>query len=114
VRAAVLYDLLVPSAGKIASELAEGCAGSVERLLGVLAAMLGRDDDASRHLHAAVAVNTAIGSRPWLAEAQTEPTASLLARGEQGEALQLLADASATATTLGMAPLRERVAALVV
>ncbi len=112
VRASVLYDLLTPSADKIASDLAEGCAGSVERLLGVLAAMLGRDDDAIRHLRTAIAVNTAIGSRPWVAEAQVELAGLLLGLGEQDEALDLLTDAAATTAALGMVPLRERGAAL--
>ena len=113
VRAAVLYDLLSPSAGKIATDLAEGCAGSVERLLGVLAALLGRAEDAIRHLRSAVATNMTIGSPPWLAYAQLELTEVLLVRGEREEALELAVEALALADALGMAPLLERATLLV-
>jgi DNA-binding SARP family transcriptional activator len=112
VRAAVLYDQLAPSAHKIVSDLAEGCAGSVERILGNLAAMLGRDALAIGHLRNAIAINRSIGTTPWLAEAQLDLAELLLASYEKHEARELLETASATAAELGMTPLLDRAAAL--
>jgi DNA-binding SARP family transcriptional activator len=112
VRAAALYDLLVPSADKIVSDVAEGCAGSVQRLLGILAGMLGREDDAVAHLRTAIERNTAVGARPWLAEAQVELAELLLGRGDAVEAELLLGDASAIAAKLSMVPLAARIQAL--
>ncbi len=109
VRAGTLYDLLEPSAVKVVNDVAEGCAGSVQRLLGMLAAMLGRKDQAVAHLRAAIERNTEIGTTPWVAEARVELAEVLLGLGEREEAEQLLDDAWATAAELGMVPLSRRI-----
>lgn len=79
---------------------------------GALAVMLERDEDATRHLRAAVARNAAIGSTPWVATAQVELAELLLAQDEREEALERAAEALAATEALGMAPLRERAATL--
>jgi predicted ATPase len=81
-RAPVLYDLLAPFADRTAADVPEGCAGSVARLLGILAVMLERDDAAVAHLEAAIATDVAAGTRPWAAHSQLELAELLDRRGE--------------------------------
>ena len=105
VRAASLYDELLPQAAKIISDVAEGCAGSVDRLLGILASMLGRNDKAIDHLRAAVATNARINAQPYLAIAQKELAELLIQQcGASDETARMLDEASAIADRLGMAP----------
>ena len=44
--------------------------GVADRLLGGLAALLGRRDDAARHFEAALRLNGAMGLRPWVERTQ--------------------------------------------
>jgi DNA-binding SARP family transcriptional activator len=64
--AAVLYELLLPYADRIAISYPEISTGAVARNLGVLAASIGRRDDAREHFAAAVALHRRIGARTWL------------------------------------------------
>jgi class 3 adenylate cyclase len=115
-RAAAMYDLLAPYADRYS--VVAPCAttyGSVERNLGLLAATLGRADDAVRHLRAAVTRNAAIGARGWVAHCQADLGRLLLDRGapgDQHEALEMLGAALDTARALKMAGLIEEVLAL--
>ena len=105
--AAVLYDLLVPYAHLNAVNTDEIATGSVSRPLGVLAAVMSRWDDASRHFESAIAHNTAMGSRPWAAHARHDYARMLLARGAAGDgegAEELLAVARGEYEALGMEP----------
>jgi hypothetical protein len=113
--AAILYEQLEPFAGRHAIGHGEGSVGSVDRYLGLLAATLGRIDEAERHLEAAIRVNQEMGARPWLAHTQRDYAAMLLARNRPGDAARardLLAEALATARELGMVALERRIGEL--
>jgi hypothetical protein len=87
--------------------------GSVSRPVGVLAAMMSRWDDASRHFESAIAHNAAMGSRPWVAHSRHDLGRMLLARGAPGDgesAHELLTAASQEYEALGMEPWAKRVA----
>jgi predicted ATPase/DNA-binding SARP family transcriptional activator len=111
-RAAVLYDAQVQYAGRVASDVYEGSAGAVDRALGILAAMLGRDLDAVAHLEAAIDLNERTGARPWAACARVDLAEVVLARGDGVRARELLEEARTTASALGMRALANRVATL--
>ena len=64
--AAVFYDRLLPYAGRPATAgRAVTSYGAVDRHLGGLAALLGRRDDAERHLRAGIARNRELGCSVW-------------------------------------------------
>lgn len=103
--AGVLLEQLEPFAGRHAIGHAEGSVGAVDRYLGLLAATLGRLDDADRYLTAAIAVNERMGARPWTAHSQHDLAGVLRRRnapGDRDRADQLDRAARATARTLGM------------
>jgi tetratricopeptide (TPR) repeat protein len=116
----MLYELLLPYADRVAVSYAEVSTGSVSRCLGILAAMLGRWEDAERQFEDALAMNERIGARQWLAHTQRDLARMLLGRSSPGDAEKahdLLSDARATYHELGMAThavtateLRERAA----
>ncbi|HVO22354.1 MAG TPA: sigma 54-interacting transcriptional regulator [Candidatus Margulisiibacteriota bacterium] len=112
-RAATLYDLLLPWAGRIdLIGLAIACTGSVSLRLGLLAALLERWDDAARHFDEALAMHLKMGARPLVARTQYGYADMLARRGhpnDQERALALLAQARATATELGMPALVQRI-----
>ena len=104
-RAEVLYGLLRPYARRNATTPAELCGGSVSRGLGILAAMLARWDEATRHFEDALRLNDEMGTRPWLAHTQYDYARALLSRdatGDRERAHDLAAEANATAQELGM------------
>ena len=70
--AAVLYELLEPYADRIAISYPEISTGAVARNLGVLAALLGRREDARRHFDDALAIHRRIGARTWLARTERD------------------------------------------
>ena len=109
-RAATLYDLLLPHASRTVSvSPGVACYGSVARYLGRLATTLGRDDAAAAHFEAAIAANSRLGARPYLAESQADFAALLATQpGGRDRARELAGLASATAADLGMAPLIAR------
>jgi DNA-binding SARP family transcriptional activator len=66
--AAVIYERLAPYAGRPATSGRAVCSfGSIDRHLGGLAALLGRRDDAARHLRAGIARDEAMGCAVWAA-----------------------------------------------
>jgi hypothetical protein len=75
----------------------------------MLAAMLEREDAAARYFEQAIAMNERMGATPWVARPRVEYAAFLL-HLERSPSLTdaLLAQASAEAARLGMAPLLER------
>ena len=121
-----LYDLALPYAGlNIMTSGGWVSVGAGARYLGLLAALLGRWEAARAHFEAALALNTAMGARPWLARTQHDYAAMLLtgngqrATGNGGRAARdleharaLLAEALATARDLGMSPLAARITTL--
>jgi hypothetical protein len=63
---AELYELLEPFGDRVVTmEAAFVCLGAVAYYLGQLAASLGRIDVAQVQFERAVALNDAIGARPW-------------------------------------------------
>ena len=112
--AATLYTLWRPYAGRNINGgmSAASCRGAVARYLGALAAVLSRWEEAEQHFHDALAMNTRMGARPWLAHTQYDYATMLLARNQPGDrekAQELLDLALTTAHELGMVRLEEKV-----
>ena len=115
-RAALLYDLLLPHAGR---SLARGTAWSAlysaDHYLGLLAATMSKRAAAAHHFEAALAFHTRMGARPLLARARVDYANTLLRLGssaDRGRAKDLLERAVAVARTLGMRSLLEKAQAL--
>jgi tetratricopeptide (TPR) repeat protein len=83
--AAVLYELLVVYADRVATSIPEISIGSVSHYLGRLATMLERWEDAERHFDAALELNERIGALPWLARTRRDYAELLVARGAPHE-----------------------------
>jgi tetratricopeptide (TPR) repeat protein len=105
--AATLYELLVPHAGfnVRVSRIGIGSMGAVDHYLGLLAATMGRLDDAIRHFEAAMQLNARMGAASYLANSRYQYARALQARGTSDE--QQLADdqmgrAIASATAIGI------------
>jgi DNA-binding NarL/FixJ family response regulator len=116
VRAAPLYDLLLPCAGcNLLAGTSIACVAAADMLLGLLAATLKRWDAAEQHYQAALALNRRQGARPALAHTRHHFATLLLARnraGDRVEAASLLAAAAEDSAALGMRALAQRVGAL--
>jgi class 3 adenylate cyclase len=113
-RARTLHRLLAPYAERNIARMPI-CLGSAARHLGLLAATLGRFDEAGAHFENALRMNETMGALPWVAHTQHDFAAMLLARGAPGDrerAVRLLGLALDTAQGLGMRSLVERVLAL--
>jgi DNA-binding CsgD family transcriptional regulator len=111
-RAANLYDLLLPYQDRNASPASSFVPfGPVAHALGLLATLLGRPDDATRHFEDALAMNTRMRARPALARTQHACAAMLLERaapGDRERARALLEQALVTARELDMSRLAEQ------
>jgi class 3 adenylate cyclase len=105
-RAQTLYEILRPYAGRnIVVGYAVLVDGSASFPLGMLAATLGRFDEAEGHLEDAIGFNRRIGARPWLARAQIEYADVLRERdgsGDRAKALALANEAVRSFDELGM------------
>ena len=85
-RAATLYRLLLPYNGyTVVVGAADVCYGAASRYLGMLAATMERWEDAAQHFEDALAMNTRMGARPWLAHTQHQYAVMLLARNQPGD-----------------------------
>ena len=114
-RAAVLYEKLLPLADHCVAAAAMTCKGSASAPLGALATTLGRFDDAERHFEDAIAMNRKLRAPTWVAEAQLGYARMLLVReapGDRERALGLLDEAIAAAETFGMKALLDKATAL--
>jgi tetratricopeptide (TPR) repeat protein len=112
VAAAVLYSQLAPFSGAHAIGHTEGSVGSVDRYLGLLAATMGRTDDAVRHLTHGIAANERLGAWPWVAHTQHDLAGVLRRRagsGDRERADTLDGMALATARRLGMSALERAI-----
>ncbi len=114
--AATLYALLLPYAQQLMVEK-DGliCLGSGSLLLGLLAHLMGRWDDALRHLDDALAAHTRINSPPWIANTHYATASVLLARngpGDRERVEALLAEVLKTTEQLGMRRLQRQALAL--
>ncbi|MGH7964450.1 MAG: tetratricopeptide repeat protein [Candidatus Binatia bacterium] len=116
-RAALLYEMLLPYAERnVVAGPAVDCYGSVSRYLGRLATTLSHWEAATRHFTKALAMDTRLGAKPFVARTQYEYASMLLVRGlpEQREQAQALLDSALTTTTeLGMKRLEEQITAAV-
>ncbi|MFN2606309.1 MAG: hypothetical protein ABR511_00230 [Acidimicrobiales bacterium] len=104
--AVVLYDLLLPHAGRLAVDPeAAACHGSVARPLALLAAALGRQDVADAHFAAALDANRRAGA-PLLVAHTARQWSALLRVRDRGtdwdRALDVLAEAEAIYRRLGV------------
>jgi DNA-binding SARP family transcriptional activator/tetratricopeptide (TPR) repeat protein len=108
-----LYELLLAYEQMYAMAPVEGVFGAVARALGVLAGALERYDDAERHLNGAIDIEQRMGARPWLAHAQHDLAAILVARGDPDRARPHLDEALETYRELGMETWAGRVSELV-
>jgi hypothetical protein len=103
--ASTLYKQLVPWAALNTADVGEGIRGSVSRYLGLLAATARRWQDAKRHFDDALALNTRMGARPWVAYTQNDYAQMLLARDgpdDRERARDLIDGARAAFRELGM------------
>ena len=114
-RAEVLYEALLPYAGRnpMLGPLANESA--VSRQLGVLATVMQRWDEAERHFEDALAMNIRMAARPGEAWTRSQYADMVLRRdgdGDRKRALDLLAEALDSAQELGMKLLTQRALAL--
>ena len=100
------YELLLPRDGLcILGGRGVYFRGAVARYLGLLAATMGRADDAVRHLEDALETNTRAQAPPWIARSLLDLARALLARGHPGDdlrAVDQLQRAERLAGNLGM------------
>jgi tetratricopeptide (TPR) repeat protein len=103
-RVARVADLMAPYAGQMVTLSSLAYCGAVDHYLGVLAAALGRHDEADGHFASAAAIHQHIGAPAWLARTRLAWARSLFSRGGRpDEAARLLEQAAATAEALGLA-----------
>ena len=103
--AAVLYDVLRPHAGRVVVDgIGASCLDPVDYLLGRLAEVLGRDDEAVGHLEAAIEQTRHLGAPLLEAHAQHALGAAVMARDAQ-RGTELQASAEAVLRAAGAAPL---------
>jgi len=114
-RAAELYELIQPKGDRWLADKASVSLGPIATILGVLAATSGWTEVAALHFEHAMEQAVAFGSPPWLADAQAEFAAMLLAGDDEAEREvgRGLRDAAlATADALEMASLAARIRSL--
>ncbi|MCM2296967.1 helix-turn-helix transcriptional regulator [Rhodoferax sp.] len=116
VRAATLYELLLPYAGRnLVFGAHTASFGAAARLLGMLATTQQRWDVAQQQFEDAIEFDQGSGGRPWLAHSRHAYAVMLLRRGggaDRQQALPLLEAALAEARQLGMARLEQAVLSL--
>jgi tetratricopeptide (TPR) repeat protein len=104
--ASELYAALLPVAAQVdVFTLLTACGGSFARYCGMLAACLGRWDDAERHFADALAMDERLGARPFVVRTRRAWAAMLLDRhapGDAARARDLIAAGRAEAEQLGM------------
>ena len=113
--AVTLYKLLLPHAKDMVVTINPIFLGSTSFLLGQLAGVMGRHDDALHHLDEALVAHTRIDSPPWIANTDCATARVLLARnapGDRERAGALLADVLRTTEQLGMRRLQRKALAL--
>jgi DNA-binding CsgD family transcriptional regulator len=114
--AALLYPVLEPLGGtNVQIGHLVACYGAADRYLGMLATVLGDWERAERHFEAALALNTALGARTWVAHTSLEYARLLMARAvgdDRARASALLGEALALAEEIGLRGITSRVAVL--
>jgi hypothetical protein len=100
--APAIYERLLPYADRnVLNARGASGYGSVALYLGLLAALMGRDDAAEAHLDHSLERNTAMGARPWVARTQLAKGRLLARRGDPRGA-ELLDAAAAEADAIGL------------
>jgi tetratricopeptide (TPR) repeat protein len=115
-RAVILYDLLLPYADRyvVIGGLTAG-RGAISGLLGELASVLSRYEEAERHFETALETNMKMRARIFVAHVQHGYARMLVARdgpGDRVKAEELSAIALTAAREIGMKPLEDRVVEL--
>jgi DNA-binding SARP family transcriptional activator len=110
-RAEIFYRELAPLAERSSANPPEGTLGAMARSLGIAAALAGREDEATAHLHRAIEIDESTGAVPWVAYAQVELADVFVAGGREVDASTLRARAGETAAALGMRRLEKRIEA---
>lgn len=114
--ATLLYPLLEPHRGtNVQIGHLVACFGSADRYLGMLATVLGEWEAAEAHFEDALALNTRLGARTWVAHTAFEYARMLLARragDDRARAAALLGQAVGLATEIGLVSITTRVEAL--
>ncbi len=111
--AARIFDLLEPIAGGLGIDTGQQALyfGAADRQIGLLAATMGRWEEAESRFQSAIKTDTVMGGRPWVAWAK-RGYAWMLARrnaeGDREKAVELLGEALDTAQELGMKLLTDR------
>jgi hypothetical protein len=103
--AEVTHDLLAPYSGRNLVFGYVAYLGAVDHHLGTLALVLGRPDDAVRHLDDALERHRTIAARPWVAMSGAWLANALAERDRPGDAERagtLLAEGSEEAAALGV------------
>jgi tetratricopeptide (TPR) repeat protein len=114
-RAARLYELLLPYADRNAISITTMPFGPVALRLGMVAATLGRWEEAERHFQLAMQQSTRLGAPAIMARVLYEHSRMLAARGEEADlpsAAKLLAQAEGICRELDLPGVGDRVAAL--
>lgn len=115
-RAAELYEILLPFADRtVVPGAGAACVGSVAFLLGELAAIMDRHQDAADHFEAALRSDSRMGNRPFVVFERLEYARLLLSRnadGDREQAITLLNQVLDEARDLGMVAMVERALAM--
>jgi tetratricopeptide (TPR) repeat protein len=114
-RCEVLLEQLRPFADVSAcSGWATMCGGPVATLLGMLATVGERWDEAEHHFEAALRLAAGLASPPFIAQAQVAYAWMRLLTGERGRGLELAGRALTAADSMGMVEVAEQAHALLV
>ena len=115
-RAAQLYPHLKGHAGaNLVADTPGPCLGSADRVLGNLANVMAQWDLAEKHYEAALVLDRKSGFGVWLTHSQYDYAVMLQRRaqpGDAGRARELLAQALAESSALGLVALTPRIQAL--
>jgi hypothetical protein len=97
-----LHDELLPIAGLNVVGISELCRGAASRSLGVLAAALGRDEEAEAHFAHSIEMNAAMGAQTWALRSRIDRARMLARRGDVRTAAVELDEVVADAARLGL------------
>jgi DNA-binding CsgD family transcriptional regulator len=108
--AALVYPELLPLGGA-AVMIGHGvaCYGAADRYLGMLAAILGKVEEADGRFLAAAELERRMGARTWLAHTRYQHGRTMVEAGHPERAAPLLAEAAELAETIGMPTLLTRI-----
>ena len=108
-KAGELYEALLPYAGQMAVHPTALCLGPADRLLGLLAELLGRPEDARSHFMQALDRSEAAQSPPWLAHTKFELGRLGCHSGDEASSRRVVGEAREIARRVGMAGLLRKI-----